>query len=129
MKLQATYVSADEFDDQYFQISFDTEDPDDDPDLSAPLKPYLLIQRQFEDDDGGVWYIETHEPDRYAGHFRLRLVEFAPSRLVFDIDRATNCRVEVTFTLDPQRFQEIGRIVRIIFGLNSDRARSLSPSL
>jgi hypothetical protein len=54
MKLQATYVSADEFDDQYSQISFDTEDPDADLDLSAPLKPYLLIQRQFEDDDGGV---------------------------------------------------------------------------
>jgi flagellar motor protein MotB len=49
-------------------------------------------------------YIETHEPDRYAGHLRLRLVEFAPSRLVFDIDRAINRRVEVTFTLDPQRF-------------------------
>jgi hypothetical protein len=117
MKLQATYVSADEFDDQYFQISFDTEDPGADLDLSAPLKPYLLIQRQFEDDDDGVWYIETHDPDRHAGHFRLRLVEFAPSRLVFDIDRATNRRVEVTFTLDPQQFQEIGRIVRIIFGL------------
>jgi hypothetical protein len=104
MKLQATYVSADDFDDQYFQISFDTEDPDADLDLSAPLKPYLLIQRQFEDDDGGVRYIETHEPDRYAGHLRLRLVELAPSRLVFDIDRAINRRVEVTFTLDPQRF-------------------------
>jgi hypothetical protein len=116
MKLQATYVSADEFDDQYFQISFDTDDPDADLDLSAPLKPYLLIQSQFEDDDGGVCYIETHEPDRYAGHFRLRLVEFAPTRLVFDLDRATNRRVEVTFTLDPQRFQEIGRVVRIIFG-------------
>jgi hypothetical protein len=117
MKLQATYVSADDFDDQYFQISFDTEDPDADLDLSAPLKPYLLIQRQFEDDAGGVCYIETHEPDKYAGHFRLRLVEFAPSRLVFDIDRATNRRVEIIFTLDPQRFQEIGRIVRIIFCL------------
>ena len=117
MEVQATYVSVDEFDDQYFQISFDTEDPDAAVDLSAPLKPYLLIQRQFEDDDGGVCYIETHEPDRYAGHFRLHLVEYAPSRLVFDIDRATNRRVEVTFTLDPRRFQEIGRIVRIIFGV------------
>ena len=117
MKLQARYVSADEFDDQHFQISFDTENSDADFDLSTSLKPYLLIQSQFEGDDGGVCYIETHEPHRYAGHFRLRLVEFAPSRLVFDIDRATNRRVEVTFTLDPQRFQEIGRIVRIIFGL------------
>jgi hypothetical protein len=117
MNLQATYVSADEFDGQYFEVSFDTEAPDADIDLSAPLKPYLLIQRQFEDDDGGVCYIETHEPDGYAGHFRLRLAEFAPTKLVFDIDRATDRRVEVTFTLDPRRFQEIGRIVRIIFGV------------
>jgi hypothetical protein len=82
------------------------------------LKPYLLIQRQFEDDGGGVCYIERHEPDRYAGHFRVRLIEFAPSRLIFDIDRATDRRVEVTFTLGPQRFQEIQRIVRIIFDVS-----------
>jgi hypothetical protein len=118
LKLHATYVSVDDFADQYFQISFDTEDPDADLDLSAPLKPYLIIQRQFEDDDGGVCYIETHEPDRYAGHFRARLVEFAPSRLIFDIDRATDRRVEVTFTLAPQQFQEIQRIVRIIFDVS-----------
>ena len=115
MKLHATHVSVDDFGDQYFEISFDTEDPGADLDLSAPLKPYVLIQRQFEDNDGGVCYIETHEPDRYAGHFRVRLVEFALSRLIFDIDRATDRRVEVTFTLAPQQFQEIQRIVRIIF--------------
>jgi hypothetical protein len=118
MKLDAAHVSVDDFVDQYFQISFNTEDPDADLDLSAPLKPYLLIQRQFEDDHAGVCYIETHEPDRYAGHFRLYLVELAPSRLVFDIDRAAERRVEVTFTLAPQRFQEIERIARIIFDVS-----------
>jgi hypothetical protein len=118
LKLHATHVSVDDFADQYFQISFDTEDPGADLDLSAPLKPYLLVQRQFEGDDASVCYIETHEPDRYAGHFRVRLVEFAPSRLVFDIDRTTDRRVEVTFMLAPQRFQEIQRIVRIIFDVS-----------
>jgi len=54
LKLHATYVSASEFDDQYFEVSFDTEDPGADLDLSAPMKPHLLIQRQFEDEDGGV---------------------------------------------------------------------------
>ena len=116
MKLQATYVSVGEFDDQYFEVSFDTEDPGADLDLSAPMKPYVLLQRQFEDYDGGICYIETHEPHRYGGYFQLRLVEFAPTRLVFDIDRATDRRVVVTFTLDPQRFQEVERIVRLIFG-------------
>jgi hypothetical protein len=118
-------VSVDEFDDQYFQVSFDTEAPGADFDLLAPKKPYLLVQRQFEDDDGGVCYVETHEPDRYAGHFRLRLVEFAPTRLVFDIDRATDRRIEVTFMLDPQRFREVERIVSLIFA----RMRLTMPSL
>lgn len=117
MKLHATRVSVDDFADQYFQISFDVEDPGADLDLSAPLKPYLLIQRQFEDDDDGVCYIETHEPDN-AGHFRVRLVEFTPSRLVFDIDRTTDRRIEVIFTLAPRRFREIQRIVRIIFDVS-----------
>ena len=115
MKLQAAYVSVGEFDDQYFGVSFDTADPTADLDLSAPMKPYVVLQRQFEDYDGGVCYVETHEPDRHSGHFRLRLVEFTPTRLVFDIDRATDRRVEVTFTLDPQQFQEVERMVCLIF--------------
>lgn len=117
MKLQASYVSVSDFDDQYFQVSFDTQDPADDFDLSAPLQPYLLVQRQFEDDDGGVCYIETHDPDTYAGHFRLHLVEFSPSRLAFEIDRANDRMVEVTYTLDATRFREVQRIVHIIFGV------------
>jgi hypothetical protein len=128
LKLHATYVSVGEFDDQYFEISFDTEDPGADLDLSAPMKPYVLLQRQFEDYDGGVCYIETHEPGRYVGHFRLRLVEFTPTRLVFDIDREMDRRVEVTFTLDPQRFQEVERIVSLIFSW-SHAAQSKNWSL
>ena len=98
MKLQATYVSVGNFNGQYFQVSFHGEDLGADLDLSAPMKPYLLLQRQFEDYDDGVCYIETHEPHSYAGHVRLHLVEFARTRLVFDIDRPTDRRVEVTFT-------------------------------
>lgn len=116
MKLQAPYVSIDEFDGQYFQVSFDTEDPGADVDLSASIKPYLLIQRQFKDFDGGVCYLETHDRDRFAGRFRLCLVEFSPTRLVFEIDRPTDRRVEVTFALDPLRFQEVERMVCFIFG-------------
>jgi hypothetical protein len=78
----------------------------------------LPVRRRVMAQARRVCYIETHEPDRYAGHFRVRLVEFAPSRLVFDIDRATDRRVEVTFTLAPQRFHEIQRIVHIIFDVS-----------
>ncbi len=116
MNLHASYVSVDDFDGLSFQVSFDTEAPDTDFNLSAPGRPYLLIQRQFEDDDGGVCYIETHEPDTYAGHFRLHLVELTTARLLFEIDRPTDRTVEVTFTLDPRRFSKVERILRIIFG-------------
>jgi hypothetical protein len=116
MNLHASYVSVDDFDGLSFQVSFDTEDPDADFDLPAPRRPYLLIQRQFEDEDGGVCYIETHKPDTYAGHFRLHLVELTTARLLFEIDRPADRTVEVTFTLDPRRFSEVERILHIIFG-------------
>lgn len=59
MKFYAKHVSVGEFDDQYFQVSFDSEPPSEDEfDLSRPDHPYLIVQRQFEDDDGGVCYIE-----------------------------------------------------------------------
>ena len=84
---------------EYFQVSFDSEAPsDDDLDLSLPDQPYLLVQCQFEDDDGGVCYIETHDHDTYTGHFRLRLIEFTPTRLAFEIVRRDHKYVEVTFT-------------------------------
>jgi hypothetical protein len=117
MKFHATYVSVSDSDDQYFEVSFNTQELGDDFDLSAPLQPYLLVQRQFEDDDGGVCYIETHDPDAYAGHFRLRLVEFTPTRLAFEIDRPKDRMVEVTHTLDATRLPEVQRIVHIIFGV------------
>lgn len=116
MKFHAPYVSADDFDGLYFQVSFDTEDPAVDFDLPETDGPYLLIQRQFEDEDGGVCYIETHVPDAYAGHFRLHLAELTATRLLFEIDRPANRTVEVTFNLDPRQFNKIERALHIIFG-------------
>jgi len=117
MKLHAAYVSVADFDDLCFQVSFDTQDPAEDFDLSAPLQPYLLVQRQFDENDGGVCYIETHDPDTYAGHFHLRLLELTPTRFAFEIDRRNDRMVEVTYTLDATRFREVQRIVHIIFGV------------
>jgi len=86
---------------------------DDDFDLSGPDHPYLIVQRQFEDDDGGVCYIETHDHDTYAGHFRLK----TPTRLAFEIARTDHKYVEVTYELDTKRFAEVQRIMHIIFGV------------
>jgi hypothetical protein len=108
-------VSVGESGDEYFSVSFDNEaDNDDDFDLSGP---YLLVQRQFEDDDGGVCYIETHDHDTYTGHFRLRLIEFTPTRLAFEIARTDHKYVEVIYDLDAKRFGEVQRIVHIVFGV------------
>jgi hypothetical protein len=79
-----------------------------------PTEPYLLLQRQFEDDDSGVSYLETHDTDRFAGHFRLRLMEFTPTRLAFEIERPEDRTVEVTYKLSTRRFPEVQRIVHII---------------
>ena len=72
MKLQAKNVSIGEAGDEYFQVSFDSEVPnDDDFDLSGPDHPYLIVQRQFEDDDGGVCYIAAQFVPALANLCRL----------------------------------------------------------
>jgi hypothetical protein len=125
VRFHAKHVSVAESGGESFQVSFDNEDPsDDDRDLSPPDQPYLLVQRQFEDDDDGVCYIETLDHDTYAGHFHLRLIEFTPTRLAFEIARKDHKYVEVTYDLDAKRFGEVKRIVDIVFG---GRARSAAP--
>jgi hypothetical protein len=101
LRFHANHVSVAESGDEYFQVSFDSKAPSDaESDLSAPDHPYLLVQRQFEDDDGGVCYIETHDHDTYTGHFRLRLIELTPARFAFEIARTDHKYVEVTYDLD-----------------------------
>jgi hypothetical protein len=118
MRFHAKHVSAGESGDEHFAVSFDSEAPcDDDFDPSGHENPYLIVQRQFEDDDGGVCYIETHDHDTYSGHFRLRLIRFTPTRFAFEIARTDHKYVEVTYDLDTKRFDEVQRIVHIIFGV------------
>src|SRR5271163_163263 len=63
MRFHAKNVSVAESCDEYFEIPFDCESPGvDDFDPSVHASPYLVVQRQFEDDDGGVCYMETHTP-------------------------------------------------------------------
>jgi hypothetical protein len=121
VRLHANHVSVGESGDEYFQVSFDSEAAgDNDFDLSGSGHPYLLIQRQFEDDDGGVCYIESHDHDTYTGHFRLRLIEFTPTRLAFEIARTDHKYIEVTYDLDAKRFGDVQRIVHIVFGVQGE---------
>src|SRR6516162_2768432 len=73
MHFHANYVSTSVFGDgDYYQATFEAEQDTDDPD-----SPYLLIQRQFEDPDDDLCYVETHD-EKYRGHFLLRRVDFTP---------------------------------------------------
>ena len=119
MRFHTRHVSVGEFADEYFAVEFDNEDPsDDDFALSGDEAPYLILQRQFEDADGGVCYIETHDHGTYSGHFRLRLMRFTPTSFAFEIARKDHKYVEVTYDLDARRFEEVRRIVNIIFGVH-----------
>ncbi len=118
MRFHANHVSAGESGGDYFQISFDNEsDSTGDNDSLKVDHPYLIVQRQFEDDDGGVCYIETHDHVTYAGHFHLQLIEFTPKRIAFELSRTDNKYIEVTYDLDAARFSDVNRIVQIEFGV------------
>jgi hypothetical protein len=119
VKLNARYVSIGDFEDLYLQVLFANEHPAAGYAALGATEPYLLLQRQFEDDAGGVCYLETHDTDRFAGYWRLRLILFTPTRLAFEIDRPEDGAVEVTYKLSIRRFREVQRIVHIIFGLES----------
>jgi len=118
MRFQAKYVSADDAG-NYYQVSFETADPNDDATDPPGLdSPYLIIQRQFETPDGGRCYIETHDYG-YVGHYRLKLIDFSPTQLLIAIERKSNTHVEVTYALDAVEFDEVQRVVNIIFDRHS----------
>jgi hypothetical protein len=118
MRFRAKYVSASENGD-YYQVAFENTDPAGDAaDVDGPDSPYLLIQRQFEDPDGGRCYVETHD-EAYIGHFRLRSIEFSRSRLLLEIARDRNNRIEVTFDIGLSEFEEVRRVIDIISGKSS----------
>jgi hypothetical protein len=48
---------------------------------------------------------------------RMRLIEFTPTRLAFEIARPLNKNVEVTYKLPAKQFREVQRILDIIFGV------------
>ena len=89
---------------------------DDDFDSSRPDHPYLVVQRQFEDDDGGVCYIETHDHDTYTGHSACGSLSSRPHASPRDSQAGQQIR-RGDLDLDAKRFGDVQRIVRIVFGV------------
>ena len=111
MHFHATYVSTSVFGDgDYYQAAFEAEEDTEDPD-----SPYLLIQKQFEDPDDHLCYIETHD-EKYCGHFLLRCIDFTPQKFSIELDRPRDRFVSVTFAMAATEFAEASQVVKIISG-------------
>ena len=104
MKIQLDHVSAAESGD-YYQVNFEATDDGD--------GPYVLIQRQFEDDDGGLCYLETHDQD-YIGHFKVVRATLDRHRFCLELRRKRSSKVEVTFKTNEENYMEVSRILRIM---------------
>ena len=116
MQLHAKRVSAVVSGD-YYQAIFDSDDRDDEQvDPFDQPEPYVLVQREFEDFNGDKCYIESHD-EKYIGHFKLKLVEFSPTRLAYEIARRDHKIVEVSFSLTAAEFEEAQPIIEVIFGV------------
>ena len=84
-----------------------------------------MLQREFEM-SGKQCYIETKN-ESYMGHFSLKLIEFSPSLLSFDIVRARDSHVEVSFALDASTFEDVRCVAEVIFGMRKpDEGNALS---
>jgi hypothetical protein len=90
---------------EYFQVCFG-DDGDSD-------EAYLLIQRQFEDYDGGYCYVES-SLECLCGHFKIRSAEL--SRDVFRLEMM--CRpvetVQIRFRADDAHYEQLKQILSIM---------------
>jgi hypothetical protein len=103
LTISAHHASASD-DGDYFQVTF--EDRRD-----VESSPYLLIQRQFEDEDGGVCYIESHD-EEFVGHFRIQSARLARRRFLMVTNQALEA--DVTLDINDRTFREIKRVLRIM---------------
>ncbi len=103
LTLAAQHASASE-DGDYFQVAFEGREDEEG-------SPYLLIQRQFEDEDGDVCYIESHD-EEFVGHFRIQSARLARRRFLMVTTQALEA--DVTLDIDERTFREIKRVLRIM---------------
>jgi hypothetical protein len=104
VKIRLDHVSAAESGD-YFQVLFESEE-----DAGGA---YVLIQRQFEDPDGALFYLETHD-EHYIGHFNVARASLARNRFCLELPRGRAAKVEVTFEATDQEYDDVARIMRIM---------------
>ena len=89
--------------DEYFQVVFQEADDSD--------EAYFLLQRQFEDDDGGHFYVECpHTP--LGGHLKIRRA--ALGRDVLRLEFSGHPAETIRFAASDGRFKELKPILSIM---------------
>ena len=90
---------------EYSQVYFgDDEDSDE---------AYLLIQRQFEDYDGGYFYFESPQ-ECLCGHFKIRWAELSRDVLRLEILCRPVETVQIRFHADDAHYKQLKRILSIM---------------
>ena len=103
LTISAHHASASD-DGDYFQVAFEERRDEDG-------SPYLLIQRQFEDEDGDLCYLESHD-EKFAGHFRIRSARLGRRRFLIVVNQTL--AADVALDINEQTFHEIERVLRIM---------------
>ncbi len=103
LTMSAHHASASE-DGDYFQVAFEEREEEEG-------SPYLLIQRQFEDEDGDVCYLESHD-EKFVGHFRIRSARLGRRRFLIVVNQTLEA--DVALDINEQTFHEIKRVLRIM---------------
>jgi len=97
-------VSVSSSDDEYFQVHFDYDEESED---------YFLIQRQFEDDDGGCLYVECTR-ESLCGHFKIRRAELARDVLRLEVMCRPMETVQIKFAADDACYEELKQFLSIM---------------
>lgn len=89
----------------YVQVLFTTEHDVD--------GPYMILQRQFEDPNDDLCYIETHD-NAYTGHFRILFAQLQRRRLRLQIHDADRTWIEVSFDATAIAFADLKRALTLM---------------
>jgi hypothetical protein len=90
---------------EYFQVCFGDEEDSH--------EAYLLIQRQFEDYDGGCLYVESSQKS-LCGHFKIRQAELSREVLRLEILCRLVETVQIRFRADDAHYKRLKQILSIM---------------
>ena len=110
MELKAESASATEAGGEIFRVLFEANAEQEDG-------PYVLIQRAWLEEDEGQFspcYIETHD-ERLIGHYTHVDAELTRNHLTLRLPPPADQIIEVDFAISDGSFQEMRRVLEIIF--------------